>query len=154
METKSKILFLDNEEHTLFGMKALFRRDYDVFIAQNKSEAEEFFRLHDDIRMVICDQKMPDQKGTDFLAELRVTHPKILRILFTGSLECGTLYEAINKSWVFKCVEKPLDIEELKSIIEEADREYEFGEANKKQIIKLLMANRFLQDRLNNKKRQ
>lgn len=141
MEAKIKILCVDNEEHTLFGMKALFRREYEVFLAQNTIEANKLLMEQKDICMVICDQKMNGQKGTDYLAELKYSYPHIMRILFTGSLETETLFEAINKAAVFKCAQKPLEIEEMKSIITEAHQAYARNKEHIELVLKIIHYN-------------
>lgn len=130
MEDKIKIICVDDEEHTLFGMKALFRKEYEVLLAKNEVEANKLLSEHSDVSVIICDHKMHGKKGTDFLAVIRYTFPDVMRVLFTGSLQTETLFEAINKAWIFKCVQKPLDIEEMRTIILEAHKIY----AAKKEI--------------------
>jgi hypothetical protein len=64
---KIKILYIDDEQNNLNGFKATFRFDYTVYIASNTAIAYEFLRDHNDISVVLCDQRMPDKTGVQLL---------------------------------------------------------------------------------------
>ena len=61
---KPRILYVDDEPENLHGFKALFRRDYDIFLADSAPKALETMRATD-IHVLVTDQRMPEMTGTD-----------------------------------------------------------------------------------------
>lgn len=63
------------------------------------------------VAMVISDQKMPQMKGTDFLAEVNKFFPYSMRVLLTGYAGLESAIEAINKKLLDKYLTKPIEDE-------------------------------------------
>ncbi|RZL33918.1 MAG: response regulator, partial [Pedobacter sp.] len=84
MSEKIKILYLDDELNNLIGFKATLRLDYIIYTAQNPSEAHAYLDKHPDIRVIFCDQRMPEKTGVEFFEEIRSVHPHPIRILLTA----------------------------------------------------------------------
>jgi serine/threonine-protein kinase len=66
---KPSILFVDDEARVLKTMRALFRRDYTVHVANSGAEALRTIEAHD-IDVVISDQRMPEMTGVEVLTEI------------------------------------------------------------------------------------
>ena len=128
METTSskiKILYVDDEMNNLIGFKATLRFDYQIFIAQNATEAYTYLEKHDDIKVIFCDQKMPEITGVMFFEEMRVKYPYPIRVLLTGYADIESVIDAINKGHVFRYVKKPWIDADIISAIEEGAKFYE-----------------------------
>ena len=117
---KIKILVLDDEINNTTGIKSFLRKQYDVFTTTDVKEAENMLSTNNDIAVVLCDQRMPDKKGTDFLQEIRDKYPDVMRILFTAFADNEVLIDSINKGWVYKFIQKPVNMEELEIAIKQA----------------------------------
>lgn len=63
------------------------------------------------VAMVISDQKMPQMKGTDFLAEVSKLSPHSMRVLLTGYAGLESAIEAINRKILDKYLTKPIEDE-------------------------------------------
>ncbi|MFD1629546.1 hybrid sensor histidine kinase/response regulator [Pseudopedobacter beijingensis] len=121
---KIKVLYLDDEANNLIGFKALLRFDYNVFCAKKANEAFEILEKHPDIRVIFCDQRMPEKTGVEFFEEIRSTNPHPIRILITAFSDIEAVIGAINKGHVFRYVKKPwLDVDII-TAIEEANKFY------------------------------
>ena len=105
---KSKILYVDDETENLESFKALFRRDYDVFLAKSAHEALTILRT-ENIHVLVTDQRMPDMTGTGLLEEVAVEYPDVLRYMLTGYSDYDPLVDAINKGKVHGYFSKPLN---------------------------------------------
>lgn len=121
---KIKLLYIDDEQNNLNGFKATFRFDYTIYIASNTSQAYEFLRTHPDIRVVLCDQRMPDKSGVQFFEEMRGTYPDPIRMLITGYTDIESVIDAVNRGHIFRYIKKPWTDNDIKSAIEEANKFY------------------------------
>lgn len=121
---KVEILYVDDELNNLLGFKANFRYDYTIHIASNVAEAERILAENPNIRIIFCDQRMPDELGVDFLARIKMLYPRPIRILLTAFADMSVVIDAINKGNIFKFVRKPWMAEEIISSIEEANKFY------------------------------
>lgn len=121
---KVEILYVDDELNNLLGFKANFRYDYTIHIASNVIEAEKILAANPNIRIIFCDQRMPDELGVDFLARIKKQYPRPIRILLTAFADMSVVIDAINKGNIFKFVRKPWMTEEIISSIEEANKFY------------------------------
>lgn len=124
MNSKIKILYLDDESNNLISFKALLRFDYKVFCAQTSEEALEHLNQNPDIRVIFCDQRMPKKTGVQFFEEIRSLHPLPIRILVTAYSDIEAVIAAINKGHIFRYVQKPwLDVDII-TAIEEGNKFY------------------------------
>jgi signal transduction histidine kinase len=121
---KIKILYVDDENVNLVGFKASFRMDYQILTANNTTDAAELLSKNPDIRIIFCDQRMPDKTGVDFFKEIRSTYPHPIRILLTAYTDMESLIEAINLSNIYRYVKKPWEEIDVISSIEEANKFY------------------------------
>ncbi|MEJ7766700.1 MAG: hybrid sensor histidine kinase/response regulator [Chitinophagaceae bacterium] len=121
---KIKVLYIDDEVNNLIGFKASFRLDYKIFTANNTPEALLHLSKHPDIRVIFCDQRMPDKTGVQFFKEIKSIYPHPIRILLTGYTDIEAVIEAINLSNIFRYVTKPWIDADIISSIEEASRFY------------------------------
>ena len=104
MTTKPRILYVDDERSNLTSFKYMFRKYYDIHIAENTKEADGILQ-EKDIQLIISDQRMPGETGVEFLARIKL--PRFFRILPKYSARyppTGRVFVASND------VDKPLDI--------------------------------------------
>jgi response regulator RpfG family c-di-GMP phosphodiesterase len=133
MEEKFSVLYVDDEEHNLVSFKAAFRRDYNIFTANSAKEGIDLLR-HNDIGLIITDQRMPEMTGVQFLEKVVHEFPNAVRMILTGFSDLDAIIEAINSGRVYRYITKPWDQNELKVAIENAKQLYQLQLKNKKLI--------------------
>ena len=116
---KVGVLFVDDEERVLNGLRALFRNDYQVYTADNGAAALELVKKHN-IPVVVSDQRMPSMTGVELLRQVRAFAPKSVRLLLTGYTDLAALVGSINDGEVFRFVRKPWENDEIRAVIAEA----------------------------------
>lgn len=116
---KIKVLFVDDEFFNLQSFRAAFRKYFDIYLAQNTHEAKSVLN-EKPIEVIISDQRMPDQTGTDFFNEIIKSHPEPIRILLTGYVDIKAVIAAINKGEVYRFLTKPWNDEEVVVTIKNA----------------------------------
>ena len=121
---KIKVLYIDDEQNNLNGFKATFRFDYDILIASTTATALGFLQQHDDIMIILCDQRMPDKTGVQFFEEIRTDFPEPIRMLITGYTDVESVIDAINRGHIFRYIKKPWTDTDIKSAIEEGNKFY------------------------------
>ncbi|MBX9449064.1 MAG: hybrid sensor histidine kinase/response regulator [Taibaiella sp.] len=124
MSEKIKILYIDDEVHNLLGFKAAFRMDYNLFTSLNTDEARKILEEHPDIRIIFCDQRMPEKTGVEFFDEIRKDFPLPVRILITAYTDVESVIDAINKGHIFRYIRKPWSNIDIISCIDEANKFY------------------------------
>lgn len=117
---KPKLLVVDDEPDNLDLLYRTFYREFQVLQATDGKAALELLTSHQDVAVIISDQRMPGMSGTEFLRRTAVDYPEIMRIILTGYTDVEDLVGAINDGKVFKYVTKPWNDTELRSIVRQA----------------------------------
>lgn len=139
-EKEINVLYIDDEVGNLNAFKAAFRRDFNIFLAENAKEGIEILN-QETIHIILTDQRMPETTGVEFLETVLEDHPEPIRILVTGYTDMDALVDAVNKGHIFKYISKPWDVEKLKLILEKAYEVYRLKIANAEMTAKLEKAN-------------
>jgi signal transduction histidine kinase len=131
--TKEKsVLFIDDEEHILTALQRAFGGEsYGIATTTSVDEAMDAIR-QGNIKVVVCDQRMPGVSGVEFLRTVKEQYPDIVRILFTGYTDFSTVEEAINLSEAYRFITKPWNTQELKSIMHQAMERYDLVMENRR----------------------
>jgi adenylate cyclase len=115
-----KILIVDDEEGVRRSLEKLLQRDgYDVFLAENGTQAIDIVRQHvNEIETVICDFKMPGLDGLETLIEIGKINPEIIKIILTGYATLDRAIESVN-SGIDGFLTKPFDNKEIRLKLKE-----------------------------------
>ena len=118
---KCAILYVDDEEKSLKYFTRAFGDKFKILGAINAAEGYHLLEQHrDEIGLLITDQRMPGEKGVDFLQRARELHPNAIRILTTAYSDLDVAVEAVNSAAISKYVTKPWDIPQLETILKQA----------------------------------
>ncbi len=98
--------------------------DYNVLISSDTMDALAQLQKHPDIRVILCDQRMPNQTGAQFFEQIRNDYPLPIRVLITGYTDIESVIDAINKGNIFRYIKKPWTDTDVKSAIEESNKFY------------------------------
>jgi len=90
---------------------------YKVIEASSGQEALKLLRMPNEIDLVILDVMMPGMSGTEVMREIRKLSPDISIIILTGYSSKEVAIEAL-KGHADDYIEKPMDIEKTREIIE------------------------------------
>ncbi|MDY6880565.1 MAG: response regulator [Desulfatiglans sp.] len=143
-EGKHTILFVDDEENVSRALKRLLRKErYRLLSATGGKAGLEILR-NNDVHLVICDQRMPEMSGTEFLAQVREEFPDVIRIILTGYTEVDAITESINRGHIYKFFLKPWNDQNLKLEIKQALAQYDLVQANRSLHDKILVQNQEL----------
>ena len=125
MPKEIQVLFLDDEESIIDGVKRLFMREpYEIFATTKVADARAALAKYK-IKVVFSDYRMPDISGTQFLQEVKEHYPDTVKVLFTGYTDFSAAEEAINVGEVYRFISKPWKTTELLSTIRQCIEHYD-----------------------------
>lgn len=143
---RHSLLIVDDEKEILRSLTLTFENDYEVFTACSGIEALELLDHHNDIALVIADQRMPQMTGVEFLEKAIQINPHMIRIILTGYTDTSALIQAVNKGHIYQYVTKPWERHELKIIVKRALESYELVMKNQQLVKELQIANERLKN--------
>jgi two-component system, response regulator, stage 0 sporulation protein F len=112
-----RILVVEDEDNTRLALtKLLTREGYFVEGVANGYEALCYLRRQS-VNLIVTDIKMPRMDGITFLRELNKNFPKSNVIMITAYGGVDSYLEAMNLG-AFEYINKPIQIDELKIIME------------------------------------
>ncbi|MCH7410316.1 hybrid sensor histidine kinase/response regulator [Belliella sp. DSM 111904] len=123
MSNKIRVLYIDDEDNNLNSFKASLRKDFHVITALNAEEGLAIAEK-EELHVVIADQRMPGLTGVEFFEKLMLINPDPVRILLTGYSDIASVIDAINKGEVYRFIDKPWNIEQIKNAIKNASEIY------------------------------
>lgn len=144
-DNKELILYVDDEQKNLDSFKVIFRRDYDVTVADSAVQGMKIME-EKDVRLVITDQRMPNMTGVEFLEKISNIYPDVTRVILTGYSDEEAIISAINKGKVFRYITKPWKKDELKQTIDYALDSYRLRNQNKELLSRLKKTNQELDE--------
>jgi signal transduction histidine kinase len=119
MDAEKNLLIIDDEVEVLSTLKRIFHKDYKVHIIQSPKEAFGIMETFN-IGVIICDQQMPEIKGTDFFTIVKEQYPDTIRILISGYSKLSDAITSINEGNIFRYITKPWNLFDLKNSVNEA----------------------------------
>lgn len=114
---KANILFVDDEENILRTMKLIFGKTHNVFLASSGAQALEIIQQNK-IKVIICDQRMPNMFGVEVLKKVMEISPATMRILLTGYSDVSDIVDSINQAEIFRYIMKPWKNGYLREIVQ------------------------------------
>lgn len=116
---EANILYIDDEPINLMLFENIFRRKYKVATAMSGLAGLEILAARPDINVVICDMKMPQMDGLQFVRKARLNHPGIAFFILTGYEITPDLEEALGTGLISNYFQKPFNMEEIEKAIAE-----------------------------------
>jgi diguanylate cyclase (GGDEF)-like protein/PAS domain S-box-containing protein len=126
------LLLVDDEENILASLKRLLRRGgYRILTATGAEEGLQ--RLAEsEVDVIVSDQRMPGMTGVEFLRRAKALYPNTVRIVLSGYTELQSITDAINEGAIYKFLTKPWEDDLLRANIEEAFRQKEMADENRR----------------------
>jgi len=109
----STVLFIDNDPLLLKSILVSMRHEHFRVLCVESTEDARLIMDRELIDLVVCDEHMPGTSGSEFLAEIRHSHPRTIRIMLSGQSTVGAVVQAINAGEVFRFLLKPCGHGEL-----------------------------------------
>ncbi|GAA6177752.1 sigma-54-dependent transcriptional regulator [Sulfitobacter pacificus] len=140
-QSKPTILIVDDEVRSLEALERNLTDEFDVQIAETTKEAEQILADHW-VQIILCDQRMPDKSGVEFLTEVREKWPDVIRIIISGYTDAGDIISGLNEAGIYYYVTKPWHPEKLILTLRNAVSMFELQRQNELLAIELRLSER------------
>ncbi|PPC92175.1 MAG: hypothetical protein CTY34_00795 [Methylobacter sp.] len=120
MSTPTRILFVDDEQNVLDGIRRMLRRQqgqWELFFAHDGESAIQLLNRQT-IDVLVTDMKMPGIQGDELLQYTAKHFPETARLVLTGQTEQSGHYAILE--YAHQCLAKPCEAETLKKAVSEA----------------------------------
>jgi len=121
MRAKVKILVVDDDERIRFVMRSVLKRlenGYTITTARDGREALKKAQVNS-CDLLITDLRMADMGGIELTQRLKELNPD-LRVLWMTAFGCHTVREQAVTLDVYRCLDKPVEIDEIRKVVLEA----------------------------------
>jgi len=108
-----KVLLVDDDPNVLRGYQRSLRKQFEIETALCSEEALTAVNFLGPFAVIISDMNMPRENGVQLLQRFLKESPDSVRIMLTGNADQQTASDAINKSRVFRFMNKPCKSAEL-----------------------------------------
>ncbi|MBL4699699.1 MAG: HDOD domain-containing protein [Phycisphaeraceae bacterium] len=117
MENKITILFVDDEQNILQGLRRLLRGLRDTWNMHFVSSAKEALNLLHDNRfdVIVSDMRMPEIDGAELLAQVKQLYPHMVRIVLSGYSDQTMSLRAAESA--HRYLSKPCDAGDLRQTV-------------------------------------
>ncbi len=127
------ILCVDDEPIILESLREQLEKHFgDNYIYETAESAEEALEILNDLEeegvevaIIVCDWLMPGMKGDQFLLQIDLKYPRVIKILLTGQADQESVDNLEDLADLFTLVAKPWNKEELITIVNNGLRNYE-----------------------------
>ncbi len=133
------ILIIDDEVRSLEALQRILHDDFDVRTAATISEAEKFLE-NEWVQVVLCDQRMPEQTGVEFLKNVRARWPDIVRMIISGYTDAHDIIDGVNEAGIYQYITKPWQPDQLILTLQNATQLYALQRENELLAIEMKMS--------------
>ena len=117
-DSKSSILYVDDEPDNLELFRLQFGDEYDLITANSAQEGLNILKDRPDISIILTDERMPEMTGIEFLEKIVVDYPDTIRIIVSAYSDSQRLLDALNKGRAQEYIVKPWRRAEVRRCIE------------------------------------
>jgi len=151
--TLPTILIVDDEIRGLETLQRILDDDFDVKTASTIEDAVQILE-QEWVQIILCDQRMPEITGVEFLKQVRDQWPEIIRMIISGYTDSADIISAVNDAGIYQYITKPWQPDSLILSLKNASRLFELQRQNEALSIELKMIPGQVDASLTNKREQ
>lgn len=106
------VLVIDDEVRSLEVIQRTLSEEFEVLTATSAAEADKILE-REWVQLILCDQRMPEVTGVEFLQSVRERWPDIVRIIISGYTDTDDIIAGINNAGIYQFITKPWQPETL-----------------------------------------
>jgi len=111
-QTRPTVLVVDDEVRSQETIRRVLEEEFDVLESSNAGEAERLLE-REWVQIVLCDQRMPEETGVEFLTRVRERWPDVVRIIISGYTDSEDIIAGVNAAGIYQYITKPWNPETL-----------------------------------------
>ncbi len=132
------LLIVDDEMRSLETLRRILEDDFDLKIAPTVVEAERILQ-QEWVQIILCDQRMPETTGVEFLKKVREQWPEVIRMIISGYADSEDTISAVNDAGIYQYISKPWHPDNLLLTLRNASNLFELQRQNEALAVELKM---------------
>ena len=153
MSSRPTVLIVDDEVRSLETLERILQDDFDIQTAENVEQARRILES-EWVQIILCDQRMPDITGVEFLKQVRDQWPEVIRMIISGYTDSEDIISAVNEAGIYQFITKPWHPDNLILLLKNAAELFELQRKNEILSIELKMSPSRLQSVMDSKSRR
>jgi len=145
------LLLVDDEVRGLEALSRILDDEFEIFTATNAKEAEEILK-REWIQLILCDQRMPETTGVEFLTKVREQWPEAVRMILSGYTDAEDIIQGVNQAGIYQYITKPWHPDSLLLTLKNAAHVFELQRENELLNLELKKAPSALEQKVSDKK--
>jgi two-component system response regulator HupR/HoxA len=138
MSSLPTILVVDDEVRSLETLQRILEDEFDVKIAATVAEAEAILE-REWVQIILCDQRMPETTGVEFLKRVREQWPEVIRMIISGYTDSEDIISALNEAGIYQYITKPWHPDSLLITLKNAAQLFALQRQNEALAVELKM---------------
>lgn len=151
MTTLPTLLVVDDEVRSLETLERILEDEFDVKTAINVAAAEEILN-REWVQIILCDQRMPEIAGVEFLKQVREQWPDVIRMIISGYTDSEDIISAVNEAGIYQYITKPWHPDSLILTLKNASRLFQLQRENEALSVELKVSPQHLEQSMTAKK--
>ena len=143
-EISRKILFVDDDENFVIGLKRRLGRKFDITFALSGQAGLRMLRVNGPFAVVISDYAMPEMNGVEFLQQAHHFAPDAVKVMLTGVPNLDLAISALHEGHIYRFLSKPCLSELLERTLDDCLEQYRLVMAERMLVAELSQANQEL----------
>ncbi|WP_114417844.1 sigma-54-dependent transcriptional regulator [Marinospirillum perlucidum] len=146
-----RVLCVDDEIRSLETLERTLDEEFEVLLASSAAEAMQWLEK-EEVDVLLCDQRMPDETGVAFLTRVRELWPQTARLILSGYTESEDIIRGLNEAGIFQYLTKPWHPEQLLLAVRNASQLVSLQKENTQLATEVKMTGPQLENQLDAKK--
>ncbi|MCH8622457.1 EAL domain-containing protein [Undibacterium sp. TS12] len=126
------LLLLDDDENILAALKRVLRHENCIVLTASSARAALELLASYQVDVIISDQQMPEMTGVEFFNIVRQRYPETIRIVLSGYADQQSIIDGINEGIIYQFMMKPWNDTSLRCYIEDAFKQKELVDENRR----------------------
>jgi len=145
------ILVIDDEVRSQESLRRTLEEDFTIFVASGAGDGRTIME-RESVQVILCDQRMPETTGVEFLKEVRERWPDTVRIIISGYTDTEDIIAGINEGGIYQYILKPWHPESLLLTVRAAAQLYDLQQQSQRMNLELRTAEPVLRRRVESKR--
>ncbi|MDY6920773.1 MAG: sigma-54 dependent transcriptional regulator [Pseudomonadota bacterium] len=145
------VLVLDDEPRSVETLTRILQDEFDVHGATTIAEAEAVLQ-REWVQIILCDQRMPEMSGVEFLMRVREQWPDVIRMIISGYTDAMDIIDAVNQAGIYHFITKPWQPADLLMKLHNAVKLFRLQRLNEQLAVELKLRPETLADELEQKR--
>src|ERR1039458_3470475 len=95
---KPLLLIVDDENDARMALKRTLKEDFEILEASSAEEALKKIAERPEVAIVLSDERLPGETGTELLGKIKALYPKTIRALISGQIDLDRMMVAVNNA--------------------------------------------------------